>query len=92
MSRPFNQIHPSQAVAVCSRAQAEQLVGHDQHVVRVNGRAGVLLTSAWMPIEEHSGPFLLTVVFHSTEKHPPAPGEAQAIVDTLKFQFRGQPR
>ena len=92
MNRPFNQIQPGQAVAVCSRAQAEQLVSYDQHVVRVNGRAGVLLTSAWMPVEEHTGPFLLTVVFHSTEKHPPAAEEVQAVIDTLKFQFRGQPR
>jgi hypothetical protein len=92
MRRPFNQIHPDQAVALCTREQAEQLVNYDHHVVQVNGRAGVMLTYEWMPVEEHTGPFLLTVVFHYAEKHPPAPKEIQAIVDRLSFQVRGQPR
>ena len=94
MSRPanFNRIHAGQAVAICTRTQAEQLVSYDHHVVEVNGRPGVMLTYEWMPLEEHPGPFLLTVVFHHAEKHPPAPHEVQSIVDTLHFQVRGQPR
>ena len=92
MRRPFNQIYPNQAVAICTRAQAEQLVKYDHHVVIVNSRPAVMLTYEWMPVEEHADPFVLTVVFHHAEKHPPAPQEIQSIVDGLKFQVRGQPR
>lgn len=92
MSKSFNQIHPNQAVAICTRAQAEQLVKYDHHVVEVNSRAGVMLTYEWMPIEEHAGPFILTIVFHHAEKHPRAPQAIQSIVDELTFQVRGQPR
>ena len=94
MSRPsnFNQIYPGQATAVCTREQAEQLMNYDHHVVDVNGRAGVMLTYEWMPLEEHTGPFVLTVVFHHAEKYPPAPENIQAIVDGLRFQVRGQAR
>jgi hypothetical protein len=88
----FNRIYPNQAVAICTREQAEQLVPYDHHVVRVNGRPGVLLTYEWMPVEEHTGPFVLTVVFHHAEKHPGAPAAIQSIVDELNFQVRGQPR
>ena len=88
----FNQIHPNQATAICTRAQAEQLVNYDHHRINVSGRAGVLLTDEWMPVDEHIGPFVLTVVFHHADAHPPAPDEIQAIVDRLKFQVRGQPR
>jgi hypothetical protein len=92
MRRPFNQIHPGQAVALCTREQAEKLVDYDHHVVQVNGRAGVMLTHEWMPLEEHTGSFILTVVFHSTDQHPHVPAEIQAIVNAISFQFRGQPR
>jgi hypothetical protein len=94
MSKSFNQLYPNQAVAICTREQAEQLANYDHHVVNVNRRAGVMLTyrDAWMPIEEHAGPFVLTVVFHHVEKHPRAPQEIQSIVDKLIFQMRGQPR
>jgi hypothetical protein len=88
----FNQIYPDQAAAICTREQAEQLVNYDHHVVLVSGRPGVLLTAEWMPVEEHVGPFVLTVVFRHAEKHPPAPGSIQAVIDELKFQIRGQPR
>jgi hypothetical protein len=92
MSKSFNQIYPNQAVAICTRAQAKQLVEYDHHVVDVNGRPGVMLTYTWMPMEEHTGPFVLTVVFHHAENHPPAPQVIQSIVDELTFQIRGQPR
>ena len=94
MSRPsnFNQIHPNQATAICTRAQAEQLVNYDHHRITVLDKAGVLLTYEWMPIEEHIGPFVLTVVFHHAEVHPPSPDEIQILVNKLKFQVRGQPR
>jgi len=92
MRRSFNQVHPDQAVAICTRQQAEKLVDYDHHMVRVDGKAGVMLTHEWLPLEEHSGPFVLTVVFHYAEKHPPAPGKIQAVVDGLSFQVRGQPR
>ena len=92
MSKSFNQIFPNQATALCTREQAEQLVAYDHHVVEVSGRAGVMLTYEWMPMEEHVGPFVLTVVFHHAEKHPRAPETIQSIVDTLTFRVRGQPR
>jgi hypothetical protein len=92
MPKLFNQIYPNQAIALCTREQAEQLVDFDHHVIDVSGRAGVMLTYEWMPIEEHAGPFVLTVVFHHAEKHPRAPEEIQSIVDMLAFQVRGQPR
>ena len=94
MSRPanFNQIHPNQATAICTRSQAEQLINYDHHRVTVLDKACVLLTHEWMPIEERAGPFVLTVVFHHADQHPSAPDEIQAIVNTLKFQVRGQPR
>jgi hypothetical protein len=92
MRKPINQIYPNQAVAICAREQAEQLVKYDHHVVHVNSRPGVMLTYEWMPVEEHAGPFVLTVVFRHAEKHPRAPEAIQAIVDGLNFQIRGQPR
>jgi hypothetical protein len=92
MPKPFNQISPNQAIAICTREQAEQLVNYDHHVVRVDGRSGVMLTYEWMPVEEHAGPFVLTVVFHYAEKHPLAPEAIQSIVDELTFRVRGQPR
>ena len=90
----FNQIHPNHATAVCTREQAEKLVNYDHHVVRVHGRPGVMLTyrEAWMPVEERSSPFVLTVVFHHADKHPRAPAAIQSLVDELKFQIRGLPR
>ena len=94
MSRPsnFNQIYPDQAIAICTREQAAQLVQYDHHRVIVEKRAAALLTDEWMPIEQHVGPFVLTVVFHQAEKYPPAPEEIQTIVDALSFRMRGQAR
>lgn len=92
MPKPLNQIYPNQAVAICTREQAQRLVSYDHHTVDVNGRLGVMLTYEWMPVEEHAGPFILTVVFQHAEKHPRAPEEIQAIVGGLLFQVRGQPR
>lgn len=92
MPKPLNQIYPNQAVAICTREQAHQLVDYDHHIVQVNGSPGVMLTYEWMPVEEHAGPFVLTVVFHHSEKHPRAPEAIQSIVDELTFQVRGQPR
>ena len=94
MSRPsnFNQIHADQAVAVCTREQAVQLVDYDHHTISVNGRTGVMLTYEWLPLEQHTGPFVLTVVFHHAEKHPPASEEIQSILDGLRFHVRGQAR
>lgn len=88
----FNQVYPNQAIAICTREQAAQLVNYDHHVVLVTGRPSVMLTSEWMPVEEHTGPFVLTVVFHDAEKHTRAPEAIQSLVDELKFQVRGQPR
>lgn len=92
MSKPLNQIYPNQAIAICTREQARQLVDYDHHVVRVNGRPGIMLTYEWMPVEEHVGAFVLTIVFHHVEKHPRAPEAIQSLVDKLHFQVRGQPR
>jgi len=94
MSRPalFNQINPDQAIAICTLEQAQQLIDFDSQRVLVSDRAGLLLTSTWQPIEKHVGPFVLTVVFHHAETHPSVPDEIQALVNTLKFQVRGQPR
>lgn len=84
----LNQLFPDQAVAVCTLQQAKQLVQYDHHVVAVNGRLGVMLTYGWMPLEEHTGPFVLAVVFQHAEKHPRAPAEVQSIVDELEFRTR----
>ncbi len=92
MPKPFNRVYPNQAIAICTREQAEQLVSYDNHVVDVSGRPGVMLTSEWMPVQEHTGPFVLTVVFHHADNHPSAPAEIQSVVDGLSFQIRGQPR
>jgi hypothetical protein len=94
MPRPsnFNQINPDQAIAICTREQARRLAPYDHQCISVAGRAGLLLTQEWMPLENHIGPFILTVVFHHTELYPSAPIEIQTIVDRLKFQVRGQPR
>lgn len=92
MSKPFNQIYPNQAIAICTREQAEHLVNYDHHVVQVKGRLGVMLTYEWMPVEEHEGPFVLTIVFHHAGEHPRASVQVQSIVDGLQFQVRGQPR
>ena len=92
MSSSFNQIYPNQAVAICTREQAQQLVIYDHHVVHVNGRPGVMLMYEWLPVEEHVGPFVLTVVFQHAEKHSAAPEAIQSLVDGLNFQVRGQPR
>jgi hypothetical protein len=51
-----------------------------------------MLTYGWMPVDEHAGPFVLTVVFQHAEEHPRAPELIQDIVDTLDFHIRGQPR
>ena len=91
-SSNFNQIYPDQAIAICTPEQARELVQYDHHRVIVESRAGVLLTYEWMPIEQHLRAFVLTVVFHHAEKHPPAPEKIQAIVDALRFQVRGQAR
>jgi hypothetical protein len=94
MSRPpdFNMVHPSQGTAICSREQAELLADYDHQRVLVDGKAAVLLTSEWLPLEEHRGPFVLTVVFHHADQHPPATAEIQSLVDEMNFQFRSQPR
>jgi len=88
----FNQIQPDQAIAICSREHAEQMAAYDHYQVTVAGRIAVLLTQEWLPLESHSGPFILTVIFHHVEEQPPAPEHIQAIVDGLKFQVRGQAR
>jgi hypothetical protein len=92
MSKPLNQIYPNQAIAICTREQAQLLVDYDHHIVQINGRPGVMLTYEWMPVEEHAGPFVLTVIFHHAEKHPRAPEAIQSLVDELHFHVRGQPR
>jgi hypothetical protein len=94
MTRPanFNKVYPSQATAICTPEQAKGLVDHDHHVVLVDGKPAVLLTHEWLPLEEHHGPYVLTVVFHHAGQHPVASPEIQTIVDQLKFQFRSQPR
>lgn len=94
MNRPssFNRISPSQAIAICTRDQAGQLVEYDGHCASVLGRAGVLLTKPWIPLDVNPGPFVLTVVFHGIESAPPVPEAVQALIDSLTFQVRGQPR
>ncbi len=92
MPKPLNQLYPDQAVAICAREQAEQLADFDHHVIRINDRPGVMLTYAWMPLEERSPPFLLTVVFWYADRHPAAPAETQSLLDGLSFQVCGQAR
>jgi hypothetical protein len=89
-----------QAVAECTRAQAETLVRFDHHRVRVADRWGIMITFPWMPLEEAQEPFLLKVIFNPAPtylstpdevftiviKHPQAPEEVQNIIDKLAFQ------
>lgn len=91
-SSGFNQILPDQAIAICSREQAQELAAYDHYQVTVSDRIGVLLTAEWLPVESHIGPFILTVVFHHVDEYPPAPESIQVIIDALKFQIRGQAR
>lgn len=72
---------------------------YDHHRVRVAGRWGVLLTHQWMGAPPET-PLTLQVVFRvgadyglareqserAIQKHPPAPEEAQAVVDRLEFR------
>lgn len=44
MPKALNRMVPHQALAICSREQAEQLVNYDHHTVHVDGRPGVMLT------------------------------------------------
>jgi hypothetical protein len=85
-------MYPDQAVAICTREQAEQLVDFDHHTIRINGLTGVMLTYEWMPLEEHAPLFLLTVVFRYADRHPVAPAEIQSLLDGLSFQVCGQAR
>ena len=91
-SPDFNRIQPDQAVAMCTCEQALQLAEYDHYRVMVSGRAGLLLTKEWFPLEEHNGPFVLTVIFHHIEDLPLVPEHVQTLIDGLKFQVRGQPR
>ena len=58
MSRPsnFNQINPDQAIAICTREQAEQLVLYDHQGISLSGRIGILLTQEWLPLEAAPDP------------------------------------
>jgi hypothetical protein len=79
-------------VAVCSRQQAERLVGYDHHHVHINGRLGIMLTYHWMPLEGAAEPLLLKVAFHnSARQHPPAPSDVQRIVNQLSFSHDAMP-
>ena len=74
-SANFNQIQPDQAVAICSPEHAAQLTEYDGYQVMVAGHIGLLLTKEWLPLESHSGPYILTVVFHRrTEVSDPRAG------------------
>jgi hypothetical protein len=44
MPKPLNQIDPNQAVALCTREQAEQRMNYDHHAIQVNARLSVMLT------------------------------------------------
>jgi hypothetical protein len=72
-------------IAACNRKQAQQLVDYDHHRVTINGRAAVLLTYHWMPLEDAVEPLLIKAIFHYAEQHPPAPPQIQAIIETLQF-------
>ena len=89
-----------QAVAICTRAQAETLVLFDHHRVQVEGRWGIMITYPWMPIEEAQEPLAVKVLFNPVPrhlpdpdqlramifKHPLAPPEVQKIVAALEFE------
>jgi hypothetical protein len=76
-----------QLFAACTCEQAEQLVGYDHHRVWVEGRAGILLTYHWMPLEEATEPLLLKVVFHkSASQHPAAPPDIQRLINQVQFR------
>ena len=82
-----NDLNPDTLVAECDREQAAQLAVFDHHGVCVQDRWGVMLTYHWLgrAMEQATEPLLLKVVFHYDDAHPPAPPEAQAVVDQLTF-------
>ena len=63
---------------------------YDHHVVRVGGRAALLLTYHW-DVEQHDErladdtPWPFEVSFTYPAGHPLAPADVQAIVDALAF-------
>lgn len=69
-----------QAVAVCTRAQAEILVRYDHHRVKVGSRWGIMITYPWMPLEEAQEPLQVRVIFNPAPKHLPSPDQVRAVV------------
>jgi hypothetical protein len=90
----------NEAIAICSRSQAETLVKFDHHRVKVENRWGILITYPWMPLEEAQEPLIAKVLFNPAPKHLPTPEQihriifqhplapeiVQAIIDQLQFQ------
>jgi hypothetical protein len=88
-----------QAVAVCTREQAETLVQYDHHRVKVENRWGIMITYPWMPIEVAHEPLEVKVLFNPAFKygftpdqvramifkHPLAPEDVQTIINQLQF-------
>ncbi len=69
-----------EAVAVCTRAQAEILVRYDHHRVKVGSRWGIMITYPWMPLEEAEQPLRVKVIFNPAPKHLPSPDQIRAVV------------
>jgi hypothetical protein len=46
----------------------------------------VLLTDAWLALDDHPEPFVLRLIFSYAEAHPPAPPAIHAIVDHVQVE------
>jgi len=73
--------------ATCPRADAARLLHYDHHVVWIDGRRALLLTSPWAVtgLEAVPEPLTFEVSFTYPRGHRTAPADVQAIVDRLVF-------
>lgn len=69
-----------EAVAVCTRSQAETLVHYDHHRVIVENRWGIMITYPLLPLEDAQDPLYVKVIFNPAPKYKPSPDQIRAIV------------
>ena|SRR5689334_1594419 len=73
-------------IAECSATDADLLADYDHHVIRVEGRRGVLITYHFRGSRQSTQRPHLQVSFAHPDGHPDAPATVQAIVDLLAFR------
>ena len=70
----------NEAVAVCTRSQAETLVQYDHHRVKVENRWGIMITYPLLPLEEAQEPLFVKVIFNPAPQYDPSLEQIRAIV------------